>query len=128
MSVLSFWSMPLTRYSPCCTARNIPSACVKRSPTVSSNSPATRPSATRSGWHALWSRALGSNCESDAERCHFLLVRKLKTAWLMRRTVPAKRETQLSANIREDFLRLEQNWLQLVRSYETAQLVVATRW
>jgi hypothetical protein len=33
-----------------------------------------------------------------------------------------------SANIREDFLRLEQNWLQLVRSYETAQLVVATRW
>jgi hypothetical protein len=29
-------------------------------------------------------------------------------------------------NIREDFLRLEQNWLQLARSYETAQQIVTT--
>ncbi|MFZ2076027.1 MAG: hypothetical protein WAV38_05115 [Xanthobacteraceae bacterium] len=27
-------------------------------------------------------------------------------------------------NIREDFLRLEQNWLQLARSYEVAQQIV----
>jgi hypothetical protein len=27
-------------------------------------------------------------------------------------------------NIREDFLRLERNWLQLARSYETAQQIV----
>jgi hypothetical protein len=30
-------------------------------------------------------------------------------------------------NIREDFLRLEQNWLQLARSYEVAQQTVTTR-
>ena len=29
-------------------------------------------------------------------------------------------------NIREDFLRLEKNWLQLARSYETAQQIMAT--
>jgi hypothetical protein len=29
-------------------------------------------------------------------------------------------------NIREDFLRLEQNWLQLARSYEVAQQIVTT--
>ena len=29
-------------------------------------------------------------------------------------------------NIREDFLRLEQNWLQLARSYEIAQQIVIT--
>ena len=30
-------------------------------------------------------------------------------------------------NIREDFLRLEQNWLQLARSYEVAQQIATTR-
>jgi hypothetical protein len=30
-------------------------------------------------------------------------------------------------SIREDFLRLEQNWLQLARSYEIAQQIVAGR-
>ena len=30
-----------------------------------------------------------------------------------------------SANIRDDFLRLEQNWLQLARSYEIAQRIVS---
>ena len=29
-------------------------------------------------------------------------------------------------NIREDFLRLEQNWLQLARSYEVARQIVTT--
>jgi hypothetical protein len=28
--------------------------------------------------------------------------------------------------LKAEFLRLEQNWLQLARSYETAQLIVAT--
>jgi len=44
----------------------------------------------------------------------------------MPRTVPARPRTRLAPNIREDFLRLEQNWLQLARSYEVAQQIVTT--
>jgi hypothetical protein len=35
-------------------------------------------------------------------------------------------ENAVCADIRDDFLRLEQSWLQLARSYEIAQLVVTT--
>jgi hypothetical protein len=31
-----------------------------------------------------------------------------------------------TSDMREDFLRLEQNWLQLARSYEVAQQIVTT--
>ena len=39
------------------------------------------------------------------------------------------RQAKITAypKVREDFLRLEQNWLQLARSYKTAQLIVTTR-
>jgi hypothetical protein len=37
----------------------------------------------------------------------------------------SKASTAVCPDIREDFLRLEQNWRQLARSYEIAQQIVA---
>lgn len=44
----------------------------------------------------------------------------------MRRIAPAKQKAP-PVDIREDFLRLEQNWLQLARSYEVAQQIGSPR-
>ena len=79
----------------------------------------------QAGWHAR-GRELGIKLDRDA-KIPLLLTKEIRT---LRQAHAANcaREAKNAAcpNIREDFLRLEQNWLQLARSYEIAQQIVIT--
>jgi hypothetical protein len=80
--------------------------------------------ATRGDWHALWSQASVSNCESECRGMPLPLTKEVEDCQAHAAHCARQAKGAACPNVREDFLRLEQNWLQLARSYEVAQQIV----
>ena len=80
--------------------------------------------ATRGDWHALRSQASISNCESECRGMPLPLTKEIEDCQAHAAHCARQAKGATCPNIREDFLRLEQNWLRLARNYEVAQQIV----